>query len=66
VSLFHVHKWVEVRRVFTPPPLSGFEAKGLNSRELAQSLYGFTTIELRCEKCGDLKHIVVIGDQEGD
>lgn len=63
MSLFHLHKWVEVSRTFTPSPLvEGYHAKGLSSDELERALYGFTTIELRCAKCGDLKHVRVIGD----
>jgi hypothetical protein len=55
----HLHKWNEVSRTFNYNK-GGTTAKG--SQDTVQKfLHGFTVIELKCETCGDLKHIEVLG-----
>lgn len=54
-------KWVEVNRFFTPPRY-GVSATSITTEEINKISFGFTTIEMRDELSGELKHIVVIGD----
>ena len=55
-------KWVEVRRVFSPPN-TNMKVSGLYAGDLERIVYGVTSIELRNSKNGDIKFIEQIGDQ---
>ena len=59
--IWHAHRWVEHARTFVPPVASlppGFEC----SEDLFQRLAaGVTTFVFRCERCGKLKVIEMLG-----
>lgn len=60
------HKWIEITRRFTPPVARINNVKVNSSKyiEIAErSLYGYTTIEQRCEICESLKFTVAKGNQ---
>jgi hypothetical protein len=71
------HRWEETRRYSRPPAeeftfgskrgLSGFLGASLWSDEAEDGLYGWTMIELQCERCGDVttRKIRYTGDQAG-
>lgn len=59
--MFHLHKWQEVYRGFNPPRHS-VDIEGAGEEFVRKLSSGFTTIELKCVKCGNLKHIEVIGN----
>jgi hypothetical protein len=65
----HVHDWFEIQRIFTPPTSSLKSAKG-DGRNAAMALemiqkdqYGFTSVEMQCKGCGDIKFVQEYGDQ---
>lgn len=58
----HQHKWSEVSRTVTPHPPRPTNAENLSREQFNDLIFGFTTIELRCSECGDLKHIKVSGN----
>jgi hypothetical protein len=54
----HEHQWVEVDRTIVPGGGSrSVTIPELPSQQklLMELVYGFTTVELRCEGCGDIK-----------
>lgn len=55
-------KWEEVDRKFTPPCYSMKNAQG-DPLMVAKLTWGFTAIELRNSKNGNIKFIEQIGDQ---
>jgi hypothetical protein len=58
---FHRHRWVEQHRTFVPPNVNvNFEGGTRQFGEMV--VFGFTTVELRCERCGALKTYRVLGD----
>lgn len=59
--IFHKHEWKEFKRVFVPPIRLG-ELQGVGEEVLKQILFGITSIELRCIKCGDISSKVILGD----
>lgn len=59
--MFHTHSWVEVRRSFSPPAFS-FKSESINEDSLRRLTSGFTTVELKCKECGDLKSTEMFGD----
>jgi hypothetical protein len=62
----HQHQWTEVGRTFCPPRLKSFDAEGMaGPRFLAlmrEAQFGLTTVELRCEVCGDVASRSLAGD----
>lgn len=58
---FGCHKWTEVSRTITPKAPGGTRFKNVDEEIMYDATFGFTTIELRCKDCGDLKHIKVSG-----
>jgi len=57
------HRWRETSRTFTPPR---YELTKINAPEtdvFERTINGFTTIELRCERCGDITHRQTPGNQ---
>lgn len=49
------HHWEETRR-YAHPPASDFKfGGGLWGEEAKDGLYGWTMVELRCRRCGDVK-----------
>jgi hypothetical protein len=60
VSVFHRHRWVEVRRYFVPARVLNVDRASEDLvRELAQ---GVTVVELRCDECGDVQARRLPGD----
>lgn len=61
------HVYAEQNRTFTKPILvkedvvKGFRFQG-DAKETSKALYGFTTIEIACPNCGEMKLVVGIGD----
>lgn len=58
--LFHVHKFKEVSRVYTPPVTRKIEGEFYNE-QVDKILHGFTNIEQVCERCGKIICCTVIG-----
>ena len=64
MRLFHRHKWEEISRHYTP----GVKLSNINNLNddtadvLERIIFGFTVIELKCNECGELNHVIVIGD----
>jgi hypothetical protein len=52
-----------VTRRFTPPDSRLSSTRGIDGDELMRLLYGFTTVEQRCETCGLTNFIKVSGNQ---
>lgn len=50
--LFHRHRWVEAGRYFQPG-VGIVQAKGVMHHDYERLVYGFTSVELRCDSCGD-------------
>lgn len=48
------HRWRESRRYFNPPLVRSIEADHMPRDLFREVMEGVTTVELRCEKCGDL------------
>lgn len=48
--LFHLHKWVEVKRTYTPAP--GRKVTTYSDETLRIAILGVTTVELQCAVCG--------------
>lgn len=61
--MFHKHKWKEVKRVFTQPDSAVESIRGVGTITMERTIYGFTNIELQCERCHDIKFVQVLGDQ---
>lgn len=63
--LFHRCRWTEVARYFTQPaaPTRALSCSEYMSNRL---FFGFTTIELRCEGCGDVKFTETHGNATKD
>lgn len=59
--MWHVHIWQEVQRNFVPPAY-GFKGEGIPHDTGLKVLFGFTTIELRCKTCFDVKFVEAQGD----
>lgn len=58
------HKWTEVRRRYTSGlNTSDMKAKGLTQETLNHILYGFTSVEMRCDECKNIKFVTQNGDQ---
>ena len=61
MSVFHIHQWKEVARVYIPSSQTRMEATGVTT-ELVQKLRGnITSVELACD-CGDVKELILCGD----
>lgn len=58
----HVHHLEEVARHFTPPLTNVKRLAGVGDELIQKTLFGITTIELRCRDCGDVKRTELIGD----
>jgi len=62
--MFHRHKWEEISRHYTP----GVQLQRVSNpydetaRVLEKIIFGFTVIELKCNECGELNHVILIGD----
>ena len=57
--MFHQHYWEEVKRTYSSPVLvSNFKGSSETAEKIA---FGFTNVELRCSKCGDIKFSQAIG-----
>jgi len=65
MKLFHRHgPWKEVGRTFSPGAVT---VKGhMTTRDAEALLAGFTTVELRCEECGQVKTKRFVGDLTAD
>ena len=63
MNCFFSHNWVEVRREFNPPSKRG--GNGLSEVLINKLAFGFTVIELKCQKCGDIKTIEFVGKSKG-
>jgi hypothetical protein len=66
MSLFHRHKWREVRRYYAEPiyEIEGpFRIRGAGGMDrLERMMHGHTVVELRCEECGDVSSRHLRGD----
>lgn len=54
------HRWIEESREYTPPAAS-VDATGYSGNLLLKLAMGITSVELKCEKCGDVKFSTVPG-----
>ena len=63
MSLFHTHKFKEQSRKFTPRAAQVTSLSGSSEENLQEVLFGFTTVELVCSECGDIKFVKSPGDQ---
>ncbi len=61
--MFHKHNYSEVSAVFTPSLSGDFKAKSIDSHTMMKLAYGFTTIKLVCDKCGNIIFRETPGDQ---
>ena len=64
--MFKRKTWTEVSRCFTPPNerADKLKAWGADHQDLLMKiLYGFTTVELRCDQTGEVKFIQSYGNQ---
>lgn len=59
--MFHMHRWKEVRRVLTPS-VYGLQTTKVSTEFAHELSFGFTTIELRCQACGDVKTVKAVGN----
>lgn len=64
--MFHTHKWTEESRWFIAPYTRPFEATRASEEFMKKVMYGITAVELRCQSCGDLKHMEFTGDCKKD
>lgn len=62
--MFHVHKWIETRRAYIPP-IKDFKMQSVDKETFLWMVFGLTTIELRCARCGVLKIIQFHGTTTG-
>lgn len=60
---FGVHFFKEQYRRFTPPVSRGVKVTSGSSGILTRLTFGFTTIELKCQDCGQLVGKLMDGDQ---
>lgn len=58
--MFHLHRWEESGRHFQESTIS--RAKGIPPNLVDLLLFGMTTVELRCERCGLVKAVHYAGD----
>ncbi len=61
------HKWEEVSRTYRPGVVQQIgmpKDYTIEARLGPKFIYGFTTIEMRCTKCGELQFNEVVGDQK--
>ena len=62
-KMFHRHKWEEISRHYTP----GVKVHNITNVNddtadvLEKIIFGFTTVELKCNECGKLDHVIIIG-----
>lgn len=54
------HIWTEMRRSYSPPRLNAELERGSESL-VRQLTFGVTTVELRCEACGEVKETLLTG-----
>ena len=63
--MFHLHKWVEAERFETHANDSvRMQASSMSEHLFERLTFGVTTITLRCEHCGDLKTVEVLGRKQ--
>lgn len=62
MSLFHTHKWEEEARWYNPPYTRAFEATRASEEMMQKIMFGFTSVEIRCSLCGDMKCVELHGD----
>jgi hypothetical protein len=48
------HKWEEVRRVHATPNVYDFKVERSSEDFMRETIFGVTSIELRCKLCGDV------------
>ena len=58
----HVARWVETHRFFRPPVNRDIEIARPTRDVVERILHGFTTIESRCEVCGEVDTRIALGD----
>lgn len=58
--MFHLHRWEEVDRNYQPSDVS--RAKYVPDEYLNRVLFGMTTVELRCVRCGLVRAVRYAGD----
>lgn len=64
--MFKRKTWTEIRRVYTPGVTKITGVKSM-SNDLARKLFfGFTSVELRCDRTGEIQFIEEVGDQRKD
>jgi len=61
--MFRRKHWIEVGRIFTPPVNKSFKVDRVSEEMLQKTLIGFTSIELREERTGEIKFVEQYGDQ---
>lgn len=60
--MFHRHLWKERERLTSPRlQITNVEKFQMSERMAERLLMGVTTIVLRCEHCGDLKSVEILG-----
>jgi hypothetical protein len=56
MSLFGCkHTWTEAARTYNPSRVAG-SIQVWGKADTGRLIHGFTVIELRCSKCGDVRH----------
>lgn len=61
MSLFHAHRWAEVKRYFVAP-VGLTEADRITVAMLREMTQGVTVVELRCTGCGEIESRRLPGD----
>lgn len=62
----HTHDWQEWSRVYVLPVTNLRSVQvGDDSDTFLAVVSGFTSVELRCRTCGDLKNVRLLGKHEG-
>lgn len=60
--MFCAHKWKEMKRKFNWPINQPIKTKCISPEDFNRILFGITVVELKCRKCGMLRHITFVGD----
>ena len=67
MTLFHTHKWKVVSTDYTPgvKSMNGARFENMSEKTFTGLISGTTHIYQKCEECGEIKQIDVVGKYEG-
>jgi len=54
------HRWKETRRAYSLPAVK-WSAETIDRETARQMIFGMTTVELRCDKCGLVSFVITDG-----